>query len=86
MKKLSKINLHNLSSAELSKREENLLRGGNHKCARAGGVRCACAYYGSQANLMDTYYNTSLSDSNFESRFDELVTFVNNVEGTPNTI
>ena len=41
MKKLTKISLHNLSQAELAKKEENLLRGGEFKCACAGSS-CVC--------------------------------------------
>ena len=41
MKKLTQISLHNLSQAELAKKEENLLRGGDFKCACAGSS-CVC--------------------------------------------
>ena len=41
MKKLTKISLHNLSQAELAKKEENLLRGGQFSCACAGAA-CFC--------------------------------------------
>ena len=43
MKKLNKISLYNLSQAELAKREENLLRGGEYTCACAVGAVCQCS-------------------------------------------
>ena len=61
MKKLMRISLHNLSQAELSKREENLLRGGEY--TYDGGwlpcvcvVGCTCLYEGAQEGPDDQYY------------------------------
>lgn len=64
MKKLSKINLHNLSMAELSNREESLLRGGGDYYG--GGITttlpqicvsaCACLYEGEKEDEYDAYY------------------------------
>ena len=65
MKKLSKINLHNLSQAELSRREENLLRGGNEPEIDYGTLSCACVhactclYAGKQEGPEDSYYGGS---------------------------
>ena len=65
MKKLSKINLHNLSQAELSRREENLLRGGNEPEIDYGTLSCACVhactclYAGKQEGSDDSYYGGS---------------------------
>ena len=65
MKKLSKINLHNLSQAELSRREENLLRGGNEPEIDGGTLpcvcvmACSCLYAGEQEGPDDSYYGGS---------------------------
>ncbi len=67
MKKLTKINLHNLSRAELSNREESLLRGGGDYYG--GGITttlpqlcvtvCSCVYEGEKENEYDSYYGGS---------------------------
>ena len=76
MKKLTKINLHNLSQAELSEREENLLMGGKKTCACAGGaVPCGCLYEGEKENENDSYYEGASTDSNSYVNFDQKVTF-----------
>lgn len=78
MKKLSRINLHNLSQAELAKREEKLLRGGGHvQCACAGSVYCGCKYAGAQNGSNDSYFGGSGTDANFDANFDEQITNVN---------
>lgn len=65
MKKLFKINLHNLSQAELSRREENLLRGGNEPEIDYGTLPCVCVhactckYAGEQEGPGDSYYGGS---------------------------
>ena len=61
MKKLSKISLHNLSQAELAKREENLLKGGK-SCACIGA--CLCMYAGDKEGDNDSFYGGSSSDDN----------------------
>lgn len=67
MKKLNRINLHNLSQAELAKREENLLKGGNScQCdAACGGRNCGCLYAGTQTGNNDSHYGGSSSNDNF---------------------
>lgn len=67
MKKLNRINLHNLSQAELAKREENLLKGGSScECDTAcGGRNCGCLYAGEQTDNKDSYYGGSSSNANF---------------------
>lgn len=61
MKKLNRISLHNLSLAELAKREEALLRGGDGTidgetllCVCVVG--CSCLYEGEQEGPDDPYY------------------------------
>ena len=65
MKKLSKISLHNLSQAELSRREENLLRGGACPvCGCVCGNGCSCLYAGEKENEYDEYYGGASKDDN----------------------
>ena len=57
MKKLTKINLHNLSQAELSNHEKNLLRGGDYPVyACVCGLGCSCLYAGEKEGDDDAYY------------------------------
>lgn len=63
MKKLSKINLHNLSQVELSKREESLLKGGC-ECTCRCGTNCGCLYAGEKENDQDSYYGGSSTNDN----------------------
>ena len=77
MKKLSKINLHNLSQAELSRREENLLRGGNEPEIDGGTLpcvcvmACSCLYAGEQEGPDDSYYGGSSKEvSGYASVYD----------------
>ena len=62
MKHLKRISLHNLSQAELSKREENLLRGGEYTYDASGPLPCACIvgctclYEGEKEGPDDAYY------------------------------
>lgn len=75
MKKLSRINLHNLSQAELAKREEKLLiGGGNVLCACAGSASCGCLYEGPKTDNNDAYYGGSSSNDNFDANFNLRVT------------
>ena len=65
MKKLSKINLHNLSKTELSRHEENLLRGGAYPvCGCVCGNGCSCLYAGEKENEYDSYYGGASIDDN----------------------
>lgn len=73
MKKLTRIHLHNLSQAELAKKEENLLKGG-FNCACAGGAYCPCAYAGKQTDKNDSYHGGSGTVANSEANFFEQVT------------
>ena len=72
MKKLSKINLHNLSQVELSKREENLLRGGLSACYCMCSTTCGCLYEGEKEDEYDAYYGGSSSDDNGKSNAGKL--------------
>lgn len=78
MKKLNKISLHNLSQAELAKREANLLRGGEYTCACAGGAICACStdyeegepeYYTDPVTMYveDINFNKQVTNNVFEA-------------------
>lgn len=60
MTNLSKISLHNLSQAELTKREESLLKGGT-PCVCVVG--CSCRYYGPQEGPDDAYYGGSTKEA-----------------------
>lgn len=56
MKKLTKLSLHDLSQAELAKKEQNLVRGGGN-CGCIG--ICLCLYAGPKENENDSYYGGS---------------------------
>lgn len=61
--KLGKISLQNLSKAEMEKKEQNMLRGGqscNCKCFN----NCPCRYAGAQEGPNDSYYGGSSTQSN----------------------
>lgn len=58
MKKLSRISLHNLSQAEMVKREQNLLKGGvDLPCVCI--ISCSCRYVGEKENDYDSFYGGS---------------------------
>ena len=66
-----RISLHNLSQAELSKREENLLRGGDGiveggqlPCVCIAG--CSCLYEGEKEGPDDAYYGGSPREECFK--------------------
>lgn len=78
MKKLTKISLHNLSQAELAKKEENLLRGGQFSCACAGAA-CFCDVIYPIGSI--EYVNSPVTISTEENVFDKDVTFMNTENG-----
>lgn len=78
MKKLSKINLHNLSQAELSKREENLLRGGSSSCICSCGTYCGCLYEGKKEDDYDSYYGGSTSYNNGQANVEKAFSATSN--------
>ena len=86
MKKLSKINLHNLSQVELAKREEKLLKGGSScECnAACGGRNCGCLYAGEQTDNKDSYYGGSSSNANFVAN--QLQSFDANIGTVVNSV
>lgn len=58
MKKLTKINLLNLSQTEMAKRQESMLKGGEDlPCACVFG--CACRYAGDKEGPDDSFYGGS---------------------------
>lgn len=78
MKKLSKISLHNLSQAELVKREQNQLKGGLMcTCGCYCGYNCSCSYnFLREEEKKGNYYgasgindNASATGSNIEDGF-----------------
>lgn len=82
MKKLNKISLHNLSQAELAKREANLLRGGEYTCTCAGGAVCECENTGTSNGSLD-YYTNPVTISTENSNFNLHVTNINNMANYP---
>lgn len=66
MKKLSRISLHNLSQAEMAKREQNLLKGGEYICV---GL-CSCKYEGKKEDDYDSFYGGSDTISNSNANGD----------------
>ena len=74
MKHLKRISLHNLSQAELAKRETNLIRGGKVQCACVGNAPCGCQYEGAKENENDPYYGGASTEDNSNANFDLLVT------------
>lgn len=74
MKKLTKINLHCIGQAELAKKQQNLLMGGEGKCACAGSAYCPCAYAGVQTSPNDSYYGGSSTNDNSNANFAQQVT------------
>lgn len=70
MKKLSKINLHNLSHAEITDREQKLLKGGKEKCACVGvcmGDSCQCDEVGDSGLYPLKDNNRSVNDNGVDS-------------------
>ncbi|WP_080903090.1 TIGR04149 family rSAM-modified RiPP [Parabacteroides sp. Marseille-P3160] len=57
MKKLGKLKLHDLSKAEMGKREQNVIKGG--RCI------CNCRYAGTQSDPTDSYYGGAPTENNF---------------------
>lgn len=63
MKTLKKISLHDLSQAEMTKREENMLKGGGvipPVCISP----CGCKYAGDKEGDDDSFYGGSSTSSN----------------------
>lgn len=80
MKKLTKINLLNLSQAELAKRESTNLKGGtSYYCYCRGSVFCGCKYAGPKTDPDDSFHGGSSTVDNSNANFDKQVADVNNV-------
>ncbi len=63
--KLSKISLLQLSKAEMERREQNLLRGGQtYICKCMCSSSCGCKYAGPQEGPDDSYYGGSSTEDN----------------------
>ena len=58
MKKLTKLSLHNLSQAEMAKREQNMLKGG-YEIDTVCVTSCACKYAGEPDGPNDSYHGGS---------------------------
>lgn len=66
MVKLPKLTLHSFSEAEMSKKEQNALRGGIYlSCACC--TTCSCKYYGPKEGPNDSYYGGSSTVGNRRS-------------------
>lgn len=61
MKKLNKISLHNLGQAEMTKREQNFIKGGQCTCLCSCfcSASCACKYEGPQEGSDDSHWGGS---------------------------
>lgn len=66
MKKIGKLSLHNLSQAEIAKKEMNMLKGGQEGCYCICNCyyACPCKYAGSQEGPDDSYYGGSSTNAN----------------------
>lgn len=58
MKTLKKISLHDLSQAEMTKREENMLKGGGD-LPQVCVTTCGCKYAGDKEGDDDSFYGGS---------------------------
>lgn len=80
--KLGKISLQNLSKAEMEKKEQNMLRGGQ-TCYCACVNNCPCKYAGAQEGPNDSYYGGSSTQANKDANHGKLTTSaVNSVVDT----
>lgn len=77
MKKLTKINLLNLSQAELAKRESTNLKGGALVCYCKGNAYCGCKYAGPKTDPDDSFHGGSSTVDNSNANTDMLITDVN---------
>lgn len=68
MKKLSKINLHNLSKAEMADRELNLLKGGSAYCISIClDAICTCSEFGDGSGNFPASDSVSYKNSGITS-------------------
>ncbi|WP_080903087.1 TIGR04149 family rSAM-modified RiPP [Parabacteroides sp. Marseille-P3160] len=63
MKKLGKLHLHDLSKAEMEKREQNMIKGG-YDLPPVYVCYCPCRYEGTQSDPTDSYYGGSSTAAN----------------------
>lgn len=72
MKKLKKLSLHNLSQAEMTKKEMSILTGGSGicRCKCYCSCSCGCNYSGEQEGPNDSYYGGSSTTDNHNANFD----------------
>lgn len=66
MKKLTKLSLHDLSQAEMAKRELNVLKGGQWSTC-ACKLPCPCKYAGEKENDNDSFYGGASHDANYKA-------------------
>jgi natural product precursor len=67
MKSLSKLKLHDLSKAEMEKKELKLIKGGffcHSSCS------CPCLYEGTKSDPTDSYYGGSSTSDNSDANDD----------------
>lgn len=67
MKKIGKLNLHNLSQAEIAKKEQNMIKGGQNCGCSCSDKPCPCKYAGVQEGPNDSFYGGSSTESNYEA-------------------
>ena len=84
MKKIGKLSLHDLSQAEIAKKEMNALKGGQEcSCTCSCYYACPCKYAGSQEGPDDSYYGGSSVNANHTANESNLMynTQGNTVDG-----
>ena len=74
MKKLTKLSLHDLSQAELARREQELIKGGRCACVSV----CLCTYEGPQEGPNDDFYGGSSSNANDKANSQNSVSSTSN--------
>lgn len=70
MKTLNALKLHNLNQAEMAKKEQNLLKGGQYSCSCTCGAECGCKYAGGQTDPNDSYHGGSSTNDNGKANGD----------------
>ena len=70
MKKIGKLSLHDLSQAEIAKKEMNALKGGMMECRCECHcvVTCPCKYAGPQEGPNDPFYGGASATDNANAR------------------
>lgn len=72
---MTKLSLHDLSQAELAKKEQNLVRGGSARCGC--GITCGCLYAGPKEDENDSFYGGSSFYANEDANVSQQAMSVN---------